>query len=52
MLTRRARRVYHLKRAGTSRQARPRLTLMHDKGVLGINIVMLGEQVMKIKEIH
>ena len=35
-----------------SRQARPRLTLMHDEGVLGVDVTMLGEQGMKTKEIR
>ena len=52
LLTRRARRVYLLKRVGTSRQVKPRQTLMHVEGMLGVQVVMLDEQGMKIEEMH
>ena len=48
MLTQRARRVYLLKRAGMSRQAMPRQTLMHVEGARGVGV----EQGMKIEEMH
>ena len=52
LLTRRARKVYLLKRAGTSQQARPKQTPMHVEGVLGVDIAALGEQGMKMEEMH
>ena len=52
MLTRRVRKVYLLKKAGTSRQARPKRTLKHDEGVLGVDVAALGDQGTKMEEMR
>ena len=52
MLMRRARKVYLLKRAGMSRQARPKQTLKRVEGVPSVDVAALGDQGTKMEEMR